>query len=98
VTFDEAVLAAIAYRRSGMTWRDIGHKVGFDKDRLRKAANEQGRADGWGDSPILQYDSSLRSDRSGIPPASPNGPLQSIGGELRSVGGLMAASSHDKGR
>jgi hypothetical protein len=98
LTFDEAVLAGIAYRRSGMTWREIGHHLGFDKDRLRKAAIAQGYADGWGDSPILQYDSSLRTDRSGIPPPSPNGPLQSIGGELRSVGGLMAASSHDKGR
>ena len=54
MTFDEALRAAIAYRRSKMTWAEIAKRVGHDKDKLRESALRQGRADGWGDSPIIR--------------------------------------------
>lgn len=50
--FDEAVMAAAGYRRAGMNWRDIGHLLHHDKDRLRTALGEQNLSDGWGDSAI----------------------------------------------
>ena len=55
-TFDEALRSAIAWKRSGMTWAEIGHRLPYDKDRIREAAKARGCADGWGDSPILWDD------------------------------------------
>ena len=45
--------AACAYRRSGMTWREISARVGGNKDVLRRDLTAQGLADGWGDSAII---------------------------------------------
>jgi hypothetical protein len=63
--FDAAVMAACAYRRSGVSWEWIGRKLGYPREKLRKAAIAQGYGDGWGDS--------LIRERADEPKASSNG-------------------------
>lgn len=48
LTRDEQDMAACAWRRSRMSWREIGRRLGADKDALRRRLAAQGRADGWG--------------------------------------------------
>jgi hypothetical protein len=52
--FEQAVLAACAYRRSGMAWPEIGRRLGYGHNRLRQAVNaahqEALNAFSWGES------------------------------------------------
>lgn len=50
--FADQQKAAAAYRRSGMSWREIGRRLGVDRDRIQKALADRGQTDGWGDTLI----------------------------------------------
>jgi len=54
------ILAATAWRRTGVSWRECGQRLGIDKDRLREMVTATGRADGYAP------DDPLRGDRHSI--------------------------------
>lgn len=54
MTPEEILDAAKGYRRSGMPWREIGARLGVDKDVLRRKLSELGYADGWGEGSVLK--------------------------------------------
>jgi len=54
LTPTEKELAAAAYRRAHMSWREIGKRVGVDKDAIRKrltAQAGQNRSERTSDAP-----------------------------------------------